>query len=280
MYKNVEVLVESSHVIDDVDVIQRLKIKCSESLDLLARGKGIYFATTHAQDKVMLVRASQHEYEEGKYQLLHEMLDMCPEWKFFPKRSISTICSTSKRPAQSGSTVYVVLPVNGSKVGVCSDATYGESFNRLEKAFGIRNVIEFEREFKLILNLTEQFVNDKDFPDQSDIKEIQRVCAMFDNIMKTFKGLHDFKTMLRTVSDINVDEWLRPMKEGLFMRIMDALDPDLNGFDVARISELDGYKNREIWFTNDCYMIEKRTFDELLDSGKLSNYDSSTEKNK
>lgn len=277
MYKNVEVLVESSHAIDDMDVIQRLKVKCSEALDLISRGKGIYFATTHAQDKVMLVRASQHTYEEGKYQLLHEMLDACPEWKLFPKRSISTICSTSKTPAQSGSTVYVVLPVNGTKIGVCSDATYGDSFNRLEKTFGIQNALGFEREFKLILNLTEQFVNDKDLSDTADIKEIQRVCAMFDNIMKTFKGLHDFKTMLRTVSNVDVDEWLRPMREGLFMRIMDALDPDLNGFDVSRISELDGYKNREIWFTNDCYMIEKKTFDELLDSGKLSNYDSSAE---
>lgn len=280
MYKNVEVLIESSHTIDDMDVVQRLKTKCSEALDLHLKGKGIYFATTHSKDKVMLVRPSQHTYEEGKYKLLHEMLDASSEWKMFPKRSVSTICSTSKQAAESGSTVYVVLPVNGTKLGVCTDAVYGESFNRLEKTFGIRDVLEFEREFKLILNMTEQFVNDKDLPDDLDIKEIQRVCAMFDNIMKTFKGLHDFKMMLRSVTRLNVDEWLRPFREGLFMRIMDALDPDLNGFEVARVPDMERFKNREIWFTNDCYMIEKSTFEELLDSGKLSNYDSSTEKTK
>lgn len=278
MYKNVEVLIESSHTIDDMDVIQRLKVKCSEALDLISKGKGIYFATSHSQDKVMLVRASQHVYDEGKYKLLHEMLDACPEWKMFPKRSISTICSTSKSPAQSGSTLYVVLPINGTKIGVCTDVSYGDSFNRLERTFGLNNVLDFEREFRLILNLTEQFVNDKDLPEELDIKEIQRVCAMFDNIMKTFKGLHDFKVMLRSVSNLNVDEWLRPMKEGLFMRIMDALDPDLNGFDVVRISDVEGYKNRELWFNNDCYMIEKRTFDELKDSGKLSNYEAESSK--
>ena len=145
MYKNVEVLIESSHTIDDVDVVQRLKNKCSEALDLCLKGKGIYFATTHAQDKVMLVRPSQHEYEQGQYKLLHEMLDASSEWKMFPKRSISTICSTAKNPAQKGSTVYVVLPVNGTKVGVCTEDNYGESFNRLEKAFGIGNVLEIGR---------------------------------------------------------------------------------------------------------------------------------------
>ncbi|VVC05892.1 Uncharacterised protein [uncultured archaeon] len=56
------------------------------------------------------------------------IMDHLPEWNSYPKRSRSLICSTSIQRAQGYGIVYLVLPVDGAKFGVCPGTDIWETY--------------------------------------------------------------------------------------------------------------------------------------------------------
>jgi len=96
------------------------------------------------------------------------LMDNLPAWKFYPKRSRSIVCSTNKYKANEYGTLYVVLPYNKAKIGVCLqediwDSSY-ENFNINLMEFNIflqglltastkQNNINFDKNWKSLTNI-------------------------------------------------------------------------------------------------------------------------------
>lgn len=257
--------------IDDPSMlIQKIKTNCSEALEQAISGTRIHYATS-SNVEMALLRPTASTSPDDDYDLLNDLLDNAPEWSKFPKRSNSIICSTASEAASSEDTVYVVLPVNGAKIGVCSDDHYYTSFNRLEKRYGVKDAGEFEKRFKALVESVNNFVHEQN-PSEWNIEGIRQICGMFDNIQKTVKGVHEFETYYNTTTDDNISRWTKNYSGSLFKDVMDAIDPELNGFKCVKVSEkLE--KDKEVWFTNECYLVSKAKFSELVDSGKLAHID-------
>ena len=79
------------------------------------------------------------------------------EWKQFPPRSASYICSTDENVADSYGTIALMIPADNARIGVCSASDFWDSFKFLSQQFnnvnGLNSVLGFlNREMKLGLN--------------------------------------------------------------------------------------------------------------------------------
>src|SRR5574344_698462 len=90
-----------------------------------------------------------------------EILDNSPDWRDYPKRSKSFICSVAQARAKScsnGHDFYVVLPLNDPVIGVCgtNDIWYGFDL----KKYGIPDLYYFN---KTIMRLMNEIIGNSDY---------------------------------------------------------------------------------------------------------------------
>lgn len=253
--------------LDKESAIQKISERCSESLLQAIKGTCLYFAE-ESDLEFGLMRPEPMSYEEDeRYQLLHILMENTAGWAKFPKREKSIITSTSSVPMDKKHTVFIMLPVNGTKLGICAEDDFYTSFNKIEKEFNVKDAYEFEQTLKQLLNCVNHFVHDSDIEDWTNA-DVIKVCKMFDNIMTSMKGSYNFKLYYETTTGNSLKQWIK--KGSLYEQICHFMDPELNGFDVKKITEIKKQKNREVWFSNECYVITKNLFNEILDSGKLA----------
>ena len=70
---------------------------------------------------------------ENYYTLL---IDNSPKWIKYPKRSESFICSSTENNASGYGTVYLVLPFDNTKIAICPENDFWNSFEyNLSKVF-------------------------------------------------------------------------------------------------------------------------------------------------
>lgn len=99
-----------------------LKTNCSEALKAFSTGHQIYkglqlTGNFYKTDPSLIERASANTY--NYYTILFSNL---PNWKAYPKRSRSLICSTSYQKAKSyaaGNNPFLVMPFDGARIGIC-----------------------------------------------------------------------------------------------------------------------------------------------------------------
>lgn len=249
-------------------MIKKLTGRCEEALIQAMKGKRIHFASEHKQEFAIL-RPEEHVYddEDRKYEILNTFMSDSKQWAKFPKRHSSIICSTSKQPADRKHTVYVVLPFNGTKLAVCPNDEFFSSFEHVVEQFDVEDAYEFEQRLRGLFIAINEFVHD-DPKIEINAENIKKYCAMFDNIMKAVRGSHEFKMFYETSTNDRFSRWAKITN--LYETISEALDPEINNFEIEKISDLETRKNKEVWFTNDCYIVEQHVFEEMIDSGKLA----------
>lgn len=253
--------------LDKETAIKKISSKCSEALQQALKGNVIHFASDVVLD-FGLVRPEKMNYEEdNQYELLHSLIEKCGGWNKFPKRDQSIIASTLKVPADRKHNVYVVLPVNGARIAVCSEDDFYTSFDHIEKQFKVKEAKEFEDQLRILCEAVNHFVHEKSMESFSN-SELVTTCKTFDNIMKAFKGSYEFKTFYRTTTKQDFSRWEN--NNPLYEKIIEAMDPELNGFEMITLKEIGNFKKRELWFANECYIISKQLFSEIIDSGKLA----------
>jgi hypothetical protein len=149
-------------------------------------------------------------------------------WKNIPRRDKSIICSSDIHTAQNyGSKIFYVFPKNGTKIAICDEPDFWFALPKLKE-------VKFDRFF----DVSEHRIEVKDLKTfEIAIKElIAKYNCTFDDLLK-FKAKDTNETF---------EECLNRQ-----------LDPELNKINIESISSLGdlGYP-REIWFSNQCLMID------------------------
>ena len=163
------------------------------------------------------------------------LMDNLPEWKKYPKRSQSLICSTSVQYASTYSKfshIYVVFPYNGANIGVCPTGdiwSCGKDMNfdslNMYLSFIFRNFNisngdkSWDRLYKSLNHVTKK------------IKEYN------DEELESFMGGKP-KIMISTLHKTKLD----------FLRtVAYIVNPTINKFDNCTTSNINLKNNREIW---------------------------------
>ena len=203
-------------------------------------GYGDYIYVDPSKSKQLRVSANTDNY----YTLV---IDNSPEWKDYPKRSKSLICSTDRGYADSFGEVYRVYPINGAKIGVCPG-------DDIWNAGHVANV-GFEGIANYINNVL-----------RTDPIKVDRADGSYENMVDVFERV-----------DMNTDDILKFMEKygasyekyylPFFLLYLDSgysfmefiewlLDPKLCRFKHVITGQLIPF-GREVWVDSPCVLIKQ-----------------------
>jgi hypothetical protein len=173
------------------------------------------------------------------------LLSNLPSWKDYPKRNMSLICTTDIEEAMSRGNPYLVLPFNGSKIGVCPVGDIWDSFEKITP-FTLNDMINRPfREEAISDSSWNNFVGSLKKKDPEDIKILYTAITKRSNRTKRLPRLTEFTSQ-------KLIEWLN-----------DILSPKRNGFKLSKIGD-NLPEKREVWTNGKCVVIyedEQMAFD-------------------
>ena len=220
------------------ETMYELKTNCKQAVKSYNKGDVIYRGVSSTLDylkvnpKYIIPRTSANT--KNYYTLLN---DNSPEWKDYPKRSESIICTTDINYANNyGENVYAVFPYDGSKIGICSKKDYWFSFDKVNKLH-ITNMNRFNASLFYLFDQVDIKLSDSDYND------IQKSFKLFD---KQFKD--DKKSIDNLIKDNGFGILNNYNKhKDLMKTIQEVLKPKENGFKVITIGEDIPSGNHEVW---------------------------------
>jgi len=219
------------------DAIKLIKQHCKSALSAYKSGKVVYRGVGMGDTNFMFIQPSKFTRASANTTNLYTtLIDGSSKWKEYPKRSKSIICTTSFDSAQNYGRLYIVLPVDGYKFGVCPRfdmwASFDDSINDSLDTF----------------NDSVEYIKNRlgvDFNMRSGLKtysDLVKLCKMMDKAFKEYDDEVDY-------------EWMKWYK-GDFLKLFDQLlDPAKNHFKISKdINNLPRSRN-EVWTDSDCYMV-------------------------
>lgn len=175
------------------------------------------------------------------------LVDNMASWAKFPKRSQSIICTTFMDKAKRYGTVYRVLPMNGSTIGICSSDDWWDSFHNLDQLN--LNVDEFNNEliqmFDVVLN---------DTPDNDSWEMLNDWIDMVDEkISESPDTYENFSGFLTKDGTATVRETINQL-----------LEPKSNGFELTKIENFHTESAIEVWTDGPSLLIDNLVYDDFI----------------
>jgi len=196
-------------------------------------------------------------------------IDNSSRWKNYPRRGRSLICSTSLLYAINYGHLNIVLPINGSSIGICSDDDFWYSFPYIEKVLHIRDMDSFNSEFRDLLRWgTGNRTNDKNWAQlRSAMKEFDKKFENYnydwDNVFsEIYSGINYTKS---------ASAWDDAWKGSLQKTINDIIDPVNNEFKLVNIGDQFD-DDCEAWFSGKSLVINTNYFGDKGEYEKTLNY--------
>jgi len=172
------------------------------------------------------------------YNLLLSNLD---EWKEYPARNKSHICTNKKAKANTyGSRLHLVIPMPNAKIGICSRDDIWQSFLYLKQIYGFKNMSDWNDTLRDVLssfNITTPNI-DKDYS----------------LLINKIRKLDEKIPFMNTNSKLINDEKEFVKKGTLEKTIIDMLNPRLNQFQLVDYPSYNisiHSDSQEVWFTGD-----------------------------
>jgi len=178
------------------------------------------------------------------------MIDNSNNWKEYPKRGKSFICSIGDEHEVLGPFYYVVIPIDGSNWGIAPEDDIYECF---WETLGTGPDNFFEQLNRLSLKLDLDGISDDSYT------------GMLSDINKLSQELFTQKYIKLSVEDVNLYQvhnfFTTNGSEALPYKIDYAMKPDLNKFTHKKYTEIkydenqfDNYK--ELWTDSPCVFIK------------------------
>lgn len=169
--------------------------------------------------------------------------DIGAEWKKYPPRNKSFICTTRANYAGRYGKVYFVIPLENQQMGICSQYDFWSSFKRINSVRDVSDAM-----FNIFLD-----VNGKAPQNVNDFAAYLRVVDK-----RMLAGEYEPTDNSTYSQDIGNEKTLSD-----YLRIY--TDPALNGF---KLSTEIPYGNHEVWLTGKVLFINK---DFAIEQGWVQN---------
>ena len=167
-------------------------------------------------------------------------MDNSAQWKKYPKRSESFICSSSSSYASDFGYLHVAFPVNGTKIGICPGF---DLWAASEKEFGGMDYGDINRVIKTLSFYYKIEIDDSDY--KSFLRSI-------DKLGKNVKPEVIEKQRWWGSEKKFVEKIIRNA-ENLSNFIQSVFSPEK--FELQTMKNFDPPSNREMWFSGKCVFV-------------------------
>jgi len=169
--------------------------------------------------------------------------DNSPYWKKYPKRSQSIICATAEMLSKEYGSLYIVLPYDGAKIGVCPDTDYWYSFDVNSNIYSM----------DYFNDTLENIFDSINIPLHDD---------SYKNIVKSFEAFDkQYKNDISSNDDL-MKSLLKDYKGNLLDQLQKLLSPNKNDFELKKIGDDLPY-NKEVWTDGKSILINRLYLDIL-----------------
>jgi len=104
------------------NLLEVIKVQCSEAVNAAKQEACIWRGVQDHDEEVILVNPAATPRKSANISNYYTLcIDNLPNWSAFPKRSRSMICSTNRKYASEYGQLYLVLPLNGAKIGITGE---------------------------------------------------------------------------------------------------------------------------------------------------------------
>jgi hypothetical protein len=219
---------------------------------------------------------------EEKTQTYYELImDNLKAWNNFPPRKNSIVANTSKTFAVKNSTSFLVIPINGTEIGVCPKERLINSFSYVSINLGIK-FNTFNRSLNVLLNIfnnsegtydseTKKLVltNEKEYNSTYSefYKAMKVVDEKFDQSNELLSQIKDHPHNKETEDVvISLIEYLLAKKIKLSALFDKLFKPSENNFKLMSFKNLiiGENKNKEVWLNSKCFLIRETEFIKIV----------------
>jgi hypothetical protein len=168
--------------------------------------------------------------------------NILPEWKKFPKRSRSFICSTSMEISKAFGKLYRVYPIGDPLIGICQSNDFWTSFQNI-------NLESFNYLFKELSD----WAGIKPHDDLETTKHIIKVLDEKWNNKDSYFILHVAVASSLSMENAEVESF-----ESFTQLLEWIFDPNRNKLELLKLSQLPKYmvNNHELWFSGPAYFVQ------------------------
>lgn len=289
-----------------VACIDLLKKDYSSAFDKYLTGHKIYRgmkAGSNVENNILIADSSKAppRRSANTHNFYTYIIDNSKDWKRFPKRSMSFICSTNARSAGSYGIVYQVFPVNGTKIGVCPSRDFWAAFEHEPRFHGHSLFTINNQIHDLYIALMSAEKNEKENPisypekvqpfDKSiesfkqGLQQLEEIIVSnhitnperYNIFLKKFAALETYNRYMfsenyfKSLAQRIIEEQVAFKPGGIWQWYEDGLNPKNNNIKLTTIEkfsikEFDDY-GHEVWFSGKAMFIEvsiTRVIDEVL----------------
>ncbi len=172
-------------------------------------------------------------------------------WRRYPKRELS--CTTSSTKAAGYGDVYLVIPYDGIKWGVCPDKDIFFSFGRLQKEAGFESIDRF---MSVIRSFFREYLNS--VPSENDFTDFKFHLEKLGDKLAEIGFFEDsYSDMLKD----GFENLWEPYQDSKFYEynefdqfVFDLVDPEKNDFEMQETWN-GAPDNREVWTDGPCLLV-------------------------
>jgi len=265
------------------DTKKLLQTKCKKAVEAHKKGNVIYRGIPYGEDYIYVSPSKftrKSANTENYYTLIN---DNSPAWAKYPKRSKSIICTTDYEDAKRYGIPYTVFPLDGAKIGLCSDSDYWFSFPFLKKV-QIHSMAIFNEQLYDLFNI--RFVREYTGPllKINTYKDLKNKFNRFDYFVEEYdeeleadaredaeeKGVKykkpDFSYTIRMLIEDNpnitlLKEYDKFMNLEKYLQYL--LDPKRNEFELIKITDT-VHGPHEVWTDSDSILIRVDKINSVL----------------
>jgi len=221
--------------------------------------------------------------------------DLFKSWQKFPKRNKSVIASFDINKAADyvdiNGMLYIVLPKNGARIGICPKKDIWNSFDNFPSS--ISNLSQFNSAFCYLVS--EIYLFSGNIKDKNDIEKIflgstAKVKELFKNFDKSFSSQVE-KAYLEGVNDAKqLSDYFAKNSDGIlgqreknilhdyvmyyeskngkttFLKFLEEIYFDNSNFSIQTTSSLNNNGFSEVWIEGTCLFIPIEIWEKLENS--------------
>lgn len=266
--------IERHREISELKFLEMLKDNCRNSYSVI-RQSPIYIADRDFKADFLVVTPEAREVKTAFW--LDRIVKDMNSWKRFPSRSKFLKGYTTLERAGDTDKIYVMIPYDMTRIGICPSASFYRGFKKAQKDFDIPRldndgfttwVMRLARGINQLDLEAEIPMDEPDTPAQFNklLDTIEKSLSKKDMLKKKLKENESMKDEERKV----VQDLLHGHITDLQNYIEEKLDPENNGFSCIRIESFARPSEaREVWIDKPCILVKRDKYLEMHKRGAV-----------
>ena len=262
---------------EDIEAIKEVlaRPEYSQAVEAYKNGHRIYRGQKRQEEHLAaIVTPGTRRSKDGSNLYTRLLSDILPSWSEYPKRNKSAICTSSERMARgySDKYVFVIFPINDTKIGECSKGDIWYSF-----PFVVSETYCDLDVFTFMIVKFISFVLNKSYYDTDEIflsGTNHRILSLFSLVEAICQNkLNDTKFMeiLKTNNrDDYPETYLKLFHVAQKGKLLDYIEylmnPKANKFRLITVNQINFMESHELWFEGQHLMIRVDVAKQILNT--------------